>query len=291
MSGPRPEQLRRRISGWLCVGALVATACAPATPPSGGTDGAGDPGLAHVHGLGIDPADGTVYAASHYGVFRLPADGEPVRIGERKQDTMGFTVTGANHFLGSGHPDPVESNQPPHLGLIESTDAGQSWRALSLGGEADFHVLEARHGLIYGHDSQTQQLMVSRDGRRWDRRAQLPVADIAVDPGDPDRLLATTEQGLARSTDGGRTFALVPGAPLSLLIDWPDTKDLIAIDPGGAVRHSIDAGATWTERGRLPGGPTALATHGPSDLYVATEQGIHASRDGGRSFTLRQPLA
>jgi len=26
--------------------------------------------IGHVHGLGIDPADGTVYAAGHLGVFR-----------------------------------------------------------------------------------------------------------------------------------------------------------------------------------------------------------------------------
>jgi hypothetical protein len=288
LPGPRK---RYRLGMWLCLGMLATAACAPAATPSGGPDGAGDPGLAHVHGLGVDPADGTLYAASHYGVFRLPTDGEPVRIGERRQDTMGFTIVGARHFLGSGHPDPTESNRPPHLGLIESTDAGRTWQTLSLDGEVDFHALEVRHELIYGHDSQTQQLMVSRDGKRWDRRAQLSAADIAVDPRDPDRLLATTEQGLARSTDGGRTFAVVPGAPLALLIDWPDASNLIAIDPNGVVHHSADSGATWTERGRVSGTPTALATRGTSDLYVATGKGIEASRDGGRSFTLRQPLA
>lgn len=30
-----------------------------------------DPGVTHVHGLGIDPADGTLYAATHHGVFRI----------------------------------------------------------------------------------------------------------------------------------------------------------------------------------------------------------------------------
>jgi hypothetical protein len=281
---------RRRLAIWLCLGALAVGACAPAAVPPDASGDADDPGLAHVHGLGIDPADGTLYAATHYGVFRLPAGGKPVRIGERRQDTMGFTVVGARRFLGSGHPDPGEPDQPPHLGLIESTDAGRSWRTLSMAGEVDFHALEARHGLIYGHDSLTQQLMVSRDGQRWDRRAQVALADIAVDPGDPEALLATTERGLARSADGGRSFDLVSGAPLSVLVDWPDATNLVAIDPSGAVHHSADGGTTWTKRGQLPGAPTALATRGPSDLYVATEEGVYTSHDGGGSFTLRQPM-
>ncbi|MFE7414870.1 hypothetical protein ACFU5W_31125, partial [Streptomyces laurentii] len=46
----------------------------------------------------------------------------------------------------------------------------------------------------------------------WEDRAALRALDIAVSPGGPsspaDRaaVLATTEQGMVRSTDGGRTF-------------------------------------------------------------------------------------
>lgn len=249
-------------------------------------------GLAHIHGLGIDPADGVLSAASHHGVFRIPDGGVPERVSE-VQDTMGFTVVGPNHFLGSGHPAPDDTDRPPHLGLIESTDAGHTWQTLSLSGEVDFHALEAKHDRVYGYDSQTQQVMVSTDRKNWDRRAQLPLADFAVHPDNPDELLATTQQGLARSTDGGRTFTPVPGAPLLQLVDWPAEDTLVAVAPDGSVHHSTDSGTTWTSQGTVPGAPQALATHDTTEayeVYVATETGIHHSSDGGRTFTLRQPL-
>ncbi|MFC4003675.1 F510_1955 family glycosylhydrolase [Prauserella oleivorans] len=274
----------------MVIGAATLAACGQAEQPAADTQTDAEPGLAHVHGLGVDPADGTLYAATHHGVFRLPENGGPERVADRQQDTMGFTIVGPRHFLGSGHPGPNE-NLPDHLGLIESTDAGQTWRSLSLEGEADFHALEAKHDLVYGYDSQTQRLMVTANRRDWDRRASLALADFTVHPADANVLLATTQDGPARSTDGGRTFTAMPGAPVLLLLDWPAENTLVGVDPNGAVHTSDNGGQSWTARGRVSGAPQALATNGPSEIYVATETGIHASDDGGRTFTLRQPLA
>ena len=60
-------------------------------------------------------------------MFRIDEHGTATRIADRWQDTMAFTVTvtGAGTFLGSGHPD-LREDLPPHLGLIESTDAGET---------------------------------------------------------------------------------------------------------------------------------------------------------------------
>jgi hypothetical protein len=260
-----------------------------ASPPEPAADQPGPVRLAHVHGLGINPADGDLYAASHYGVFRLPAGGAPEQIAGRSQDTMGFTIVGPDHFLGSGHPDPSESGQPPHLGLIESTDAGQAWRSLSLAGAADFHALEAKHDQVYGYDSQTRQIMVSADKTTWDPRARLALADFAVSPDSPDLLLATTQQGPARSTDGGRSFSPIAGAPLLVLLDWPSTDRLVGVAPDGTVHTSADGGAGWTVTGQVPGQPEAITTHG-AEVYVATDSGIYRSTDNGATFSLLQPL-
>jgi hypothetical protein len=262
---------------------IVATGCSADQAP----ETVAEPGLMHVHGLGVDPADGMLLAASHHGVYRLPVSGEPELVGPR-QDTMGFTVVGPRHFLGSGHPDPSDTHQQPHLGLIESTDAGQTWRPLSLAGEADFHALEAKHDRVYGHDSQTGQLMVSTDRRAWDHRAQVTMADFAVHPNNPDELLATTEQGLVRSTDGGRTFTAVSSPAPLLLVDWPATELLVAVDTGGVVYRSVDGGVNWIRQGAVRGQPEALATHGESGVYIAAGADIYASSDGGRTFTPRQ---
>lgn len=249
----------------------------------------GDPGVVHVHGLGVDPADGVLYAATHSGLFRLPEQGEAERVANRAQDTMGFSVVGPASFIGSGHPD-FREDKPPLLGLIESTDRGESWDDLSLGGEVDFHALHAAHGQVYGFDSTSQTFMVSKDRKEWDRRAQLPMRDFAVSPGDPDVVLATTQQGLARSADGGRTFAPVQRAPVLAVLGWAEDAVLYGVAPDGTVHTSADGGATWAATGSAEMAPEAFtvdARDGKQVLYVAGERGILASSDGGKSFTMR----
>lgn len=250
--------------------------------PSAGSD----PGVAHVHGLGVDPQDKTLYAATHYGVFRIPASGTATRIADRYQDTMGFTVVGPGHFLGSGHPDERE-DKPSRLGLIESTDGGQTWRSVSLEGQADFHVLEAAHGRVYGFDSTSSQFMVTTDRRSWDRRGLTPLADFAVSPTEPDTIIATLEEGLARSEDGGRSFAVVKGAPPIILVSWPAAELLYGVTVTGAVLASSDGGTTWEQRGSLDGRPEALLAEDSQTVHAATESGIYSSTDGGRTFQLR----
>ncbi|PXY23002.1 hypothetical protein BAY60_23810 [Prauserella muralis] len=281
----------RRRSALLVLLAVVALAgCGQAGQQPSADHAGAEADLGHVHGLGVDPADGTLYAASHNGLFALPERGEPELVADRRQDTMGFTIVGPRHFLGSGHPAPEDDELPDHLGLIETTDAGRTWRSVSLAGEADFHALEAKHGRVYGYESGAGRLMVTTDRQNWDRRARLALADFTVHPSNPDVLLATTEHGPVRSTDGGRTFAPMPAAPLLLQLDWPTESMLIGIDPEGTLHTSRDGGTSWTEGGQVTGTPEALATHGPSRIYVATETGIHESRDGGRTLTLRQAL-
>lgn len=76
-----------------------------------GGDGGGGPPITHVHGLGVDPGDGALIVATHYGTFRMRAGGGSERIGDSLQDTMGFTVVGWGRFLGSGHPESGHGSQ------------------------------------------------------------------------------------------------------------------------------------------------------------------------------------
>lgn len=251
-----------------------------------------EPGVIHVHGLGVDPADGALYAATHSGLFRIPESGDAVRVANRAQDTMGFSVVGPHTFIGSGHPDFREDNvRPPLLGLLESRDAGQTWKRVSLHGEADFHVLRQAHdGRTYGYDSTSGRLLVSSDGRSWDQRAALQMWDFAVSPSDPDWIRATTTKGLVQSLDGGRTFHSVPGPEGVRLLSWT-SRGLYAVCSDGAV-HLLPFGkVTWVELGTAKGEPEALFVEdreGQQVVYVATmSAGILMSTDGGRSFTTR----
>lgn len=268
---------------------LFTTACANTTTPATQDPPALPATLAHVHGLGIDPADRMLYAASHFGVFAVPTDKAPERVGDRAQDTMGFVVVGANHFLGSGHPDRLEPDTAPHLGLIESKDAGRTWQTLSLKGAADFHSLEVKHNRVYGYNSQNGQIMVSENQRDWDTRGRVAMVDFTISPIDPNVILAATQQGVVRSADGGRTFAPAAGSPRLTLLDWSESDVVIGVAPDGIVHVSGDSAATWTAKGRIGGTPAALVTKG-AEVYIATESAVHASADSGSTFRIRQAL-
>ena len=242
--------------------------------------------LEHVHGLGVDPEEGTLYAGTHYGLFRLTADGKGTRVADRVQDFMGFTVAGPDHFLASGHPG-AGQDAPSSLGLIESTDGGQTWQPLSLAGEADFHALEYRHGSVYGLNALTGDFMVSDDKTTWQTRSSQPMADFAVSPDDPDVIVATTEQGLASSDDGGRTFTLVRGAPLLLLVSWAEDGTLVGVGPEGTVYVRAGDGEDWQRRGVLDSAPEALAAVSSEEIYAAAGGAVLVSADGGRGFAVR----
>jgi hypothetical protein len=252
-----------------------------------------DPGPIHVHGLGINPADGSLYIATHTGLFRVGKDSrKPARIADRYQDTMGFSIVGPNRFLGSGHPDAREQELPPLLGLIESTDAGKTWQPISLFGEADFHVLRATGKRVYGYDASNDRLLASLDaGRNWrelDKPA--PIVDLAPSPSDPRRLVATgiggLDQGTYASQDGGQSWKRL-GDAVGLLA-WPTAERLYLIDDTGKASVSADGGRTWTARGETGGQPAALLAVGEGELYVALHDGtIKRSTDDGATWAVR----
>ncbi|MFJ3954758.1 hypothetical protein ACIPXV_32810 [Streptomyces libani] len=67
--------------------------------------------LSHIHGLGVDPADGQLYVATHGGVIAVADDGSSQRVSDTA-DYMGFTVAGPKTFLGSGHPAEGSATTP-----------------------------------------------------------------------------------------------------------------------------------------------------------------------------------
>jgi hypothetical protein len=290
--------------GLLLVAALGAALGLSALRDGDGASVANPPPLAppedvepiHVHGLGVNPADGALFIATHTGLWRVEESSTRAeRVGDRFQDTMGFTVAGRDRFLGSGHPDPRdirEGRLPPLLGLIESTDAGRTWRPVSLLGEADFHVLRQVRDRVYGFDATSQRLLVSRDGgRTWAARTPpAPLFDLVPDPRRSRRVLAATARGLFASDDAGANWQI--RSKLVGLLAWPVSRRLYAIDGRGQVFASGDAGSRWKAVGDIGGRPAAVLATAPRDLYVALHDGtIKRSADGGVSWTIRSSPA
>lgn len=298
----RPAPKRRWFLVTLLALSGAGTVVALAALARDGDDGAGDavpdllaptdPGPVHVHGLGINPADGALFIATHTGTYRLPPEARRAqRVGEGRQDTMGFTIVGPNRFLGSGHPDAQAmraQNLPPNLGLIESVDGGSTWRSVSLLGEADFHILRSRSNRVYGFDSTNGRLLVSRNrGATWSRRP-IParLLDLAVNPLRSSHVVAASERGLISSIDDGESWRVL--GPRVGLLGWPAPARLLQVDGAGVVHVSVDSGKRWRAIGDVGGQPAAFLAQTGNDLYVALHDGtVKQSVDGGRSWAVR----
>lgn len=290
MTTDRPSFTTRIIRNWpLAATAVLAltltlSACSGAKGGDADFPATSQSAISHIHGLGIDLADDRLYIATHEGVFTPGKGGGALRVGDSNDDFMGFTVAGAKRFLASGHPAPGATG-PGNRGLIESTDSGKTWKNRSLAGEADFHALDYAGGTIYGYDSTNGLLRVSKDGTAWEDRARLRALDIAVNPADPDTVLATTAQGIAKSIDAGKTFAAGQG-PVLAFVSWAKPNALYGIDPVGSLNRSTDSGITWKKTATVAGGqPQALTVVDAQRILAATQGGVFESQNGGQTFT------
>lgn len=155
-------------------------------------------------------------------------------------------------------------------GLYRSIDGGLTWSHLSgnglpagLLGRIDVSVsgadpkriyamIEAKDGgLFRSDDAGNHWKRVNDDGRL--RQRAWYFSKIYADPKRADTVYALNT-GLFRSTDGGRTFELLParhGDHHALWIDPTDPKRLINGSDGGAI-ISTDGGQTWTQADNQP---------------------------------------
>jgi len=161
----------------------------------------------------------------------------------------------------------------PGGGLYQSHDGGESWVELAGHGlpprpgrigigvapsrpERVYALIDADAGGLYrSDDAGANWMRVSADPRIWKRGWYF--GGVTVDPADPDVVYAC-DTGVYRSTDGGRTFFPVKGAPggddyHELWIDPRDPqRRILGVDQGAVV--SLDGGATWSSWFNQPTG-------------------------------------
>lgn len=236
----------------------------------------------HVHGISADPQSGRVLLATHNGLFEAGSESagpiSPVI------DLMGFAAAGDGRFIASGHPGPG-SDLPEPVGLIRSSDGGRTWEQLSRQGESDFHALTATSAGVIGFDG---ELRSTEDLETWHTvDAGFHPYSLAGTPAGP-AVLATTEQGIHRSDDGGKTWTAPKGGPVLLLTAFADEATVAGIAPDGLVYTSSDAGRTWQAAGNASAPPEAM-TAGIGDggkllVWVYTANGLEYSDDGGKTF-------
>ena len=285
---PNPSRPRVRATAVLAAGAgliFALSACSPSVPagpsPAGSTGSSPLPD-AHVHGLSVSET-GQVLLATHDGLFDMTK--KPVTKIGATNDLMGFTG-GTDHgvLYASGHPGEGSDLADP-LGLIRSTDAGKSWEKLSRQGESDFHALTATKSGIVGFDG---ALRTSPDGKTWNTAAADFVPAVLAGNPTSDPVLATTPQGIRRSTDGGMTWETVNSGPVIQFAAFASPAEAVGVEPDGTVHTSTDAGATWTRKGKIQDTVQAVAAvKGPeatTSIWAATASGLVVSTDGGVTF-------
>jgi hypothetical protein len=299
MNSPSRAQTRFLAGVVLAVTAALLAGCSAGAGDSANVPVVAPPAFEHIHALTVDPNNGDLIVATHEGLYELVvgSDGATTADGPAGGldfDLMGFTLIG-NTAYASGHPGATtpDSFGTPNLGLISSTDRGKTWANVSRTGQADFHALtvapsgeDGSAARIFGLDSSKLAIQRSLDGGiTWTDGAALVARDIMADPARPGTIYATTENGLAVSSDNASSFEIVPGAPaLYLLTISSDTNLLAGIDTSGMVWKQNIADE-WVRGGKVSGTPQAVTVFG-NRLYVAGDSGIAFSDDEGTSWTV-----
>ncbi len=251
---------------------------------------------AFIGSLAVDPGDGTLMIGTGLGLFRAAKGAKQAErvTGELASPDGSGPVSSnlvvryaaAGDLLGSGHPEGGGTGLPEDIGLVRSSDAGDSWEVVSAFGEADFHILQARGDRVVAVKVEEADIQVSTDGgRTFEPRTPptLPL-DVEFDAEDPKRMVVATAQGIFTSGDEGRSWR--PRDPIaSEQLAWMKPTELYRADPGGAVKVSADGGATWEERGNVGLTVNELAVDAGGALYAAVPGGeVKTSSDGGATW-------
>ena len=248
--------------------------------------------ISHVHGIGFDPAEpGTIFLATHNGLYRAKPDGTATATSSDRNDYMGFTPDPANtgRLFASGHPAGGGS-----MGVIVSADGGVTWSQLSTGanGPVDFHAMtvsradpKTMYGLYGG-------IQVSRDGgATWAVAGPGPerVIDLAASATEVDVLYAGTVGGLMQSSDAGSTWTLIGPAIATSMVEATPDGSLYAFFAGTGLYKLSAADGKWSELAKdfgesyilhLAADPTD-----PAHLVAVTDAGaIIESIDGGKTW-------
>ena len=204
-------------------------------------------------------------------------------------------------------------------GMARGENGARTWRDADGGltnvSTATLAVHPAKARTIYlGTNSETGMRCLYRStdgGRRWSGllpSAETPYerfsecAALAFDPTRPDTVYAGTNRGLSKSTDGGKSWRVLPTPEwISAVAVDPRTPTTVyagsmyvSTSPVGMLK-STDGGATWApiNSGLSEGPVTGIAVdpQAPSRIYAIMSHRLYRSENGGESWgTIRRNI-
>ncbi len=183
-------------------------------------------------------------------------------------------------------------------GLIQVTEKGERWKILTGSDVTELLDVAVDAGDLYF--SHTRGIEVSHDrGATWQNAAaglrRKYTGAIRVDRRRPGVLVAGNEEGVFRSTDGGKSWRLAGAAGYQVLRVEQSPHDAcywLAATQGGGLFASTDCGATFESNGNLGVGRNvydiAFDPASPQRIAVAGfGVGVAMTEDRGRHWETR----
>lgn len=174
--------------------------------------------------------------------------------------------------------------------LLRSEDSGRTWRRIDTGTGENLwavHFFDPLRGLIGGgatpwqnNEKSTGVILRTEDGgRSWQQAHQggFRISDFAFIDANTG-YAAGVGGGLLKSTNGGKTWALVGQTPLGAIVNaiaFTGTGCGLAVGSGGAAFVTRDGGRTWPVRIQVTKGSFL------EDLAPAREGGFWVSAGDG----------
>jgi hypothetical protein len=260
--------------------------------------------IEHVHGIGYPGNDEGLYVATHHGI-KIFTEGSWYETQGENHDYMGFQAV-EDGFYASGHPEEGSSLKNP-LGLVKSTNYGESLEKTAFYGESDFHFMAASYkgGALYLINEQSNSKLeagvyVSKGkSNSWEPLALKGMESntlgmIAVHPEKGGTFAMSTKDGVFVSEDYGKTIQEI--GEYEMVTTAAFSKDSLYISPiqeknlklvklilgqeGRAVELSIPTlkydnpityiAADYKQEGRL--------------AFITIQNDLYESTDGGQTW-------
>ncbi|WHZ00473.1 hypothetical protein QNH48_15460 [Neobacillus sp. YX16] len=207
--------------------------------------------IEHIHGLGYVGNKNELYLATHDGLVRY-SDNKWYAITKNNHDYMGFQVVDKG-FYSSGHPEHGSDLKNP-LGLVKSTDEGESIKKLAFYGETDFHYLATGFisHTIYAINEAPNSLLDSGlyytddEGKTWTQSkmqgfSASSIGNIAAHPTESNMIGISTDKGLYLSDNNGDQFKVVSQAvPVTTLEFQEDSMLYFAMNDNSPELYKQD---------------------------------------------------
>jgi photosystem II stability/assembly factor-like uncharacterized protein len=205
-----------------------------------------------------------------------------------------------------------ETDTPGGVGVLKSTDGGQTWEQINNG------ITNLYVGTLFMHPENPEVLLAgssnnayydgggvfltTNGGASWEKVLNDGVQSVEISTSNPMIAYAGNPGFIYRSADGGRTWQTIQseeemgwgppgveaGFPIDFQVDPRDPQRIFANNYGGGNFMSEDGGVTWMEASRGYTGAQVRAIdvspEAPARVFAVARSGIFSSYDGGEHW-------